>query len=162
MIRVVVVLVVGALLFAGGAQASMQGGDSVIFFNLGYATGKSAISGDNVSGGLAMLEFQKRDFGGPISGGLSIGYGELHESVAGDSLRVDYSLRTVPLMIGGRYWLGEGRLQGNVGIAFGMYFSRLTRSRVPTTSTTIEGATYTDDAAADFGLSIPVARDVQY
>ncbi|MDX1440515.1 MAG: hypothetical protein R3284_11490, partial [Rubricoccaceae bacterium] len=140
------------ILSAGVAQAAMTPGKGALFVNAGYATGKSAITGDNLDGGFVSLEFEKMDWANPVTGGFTIGYGQIRESVGADS--TDYTISSVPVLFGGKYWLGGGPLQGFIGISFGMYFSRL-----ETTHTSpVSGAStdYSSETTLGFGLAFPL------
>ena len=47
------------LFFAGIATAGIGPGDNVISFNLGYATGKAAVSGSTVDGPVFAFNYEK-------------------------------------------------------------------------------------------------------
>lgn len=162
MSRKVGLLVLGIVLIAAGAQAGVKAGEGLLTINVGYAMGKSAITGDNIDGGVAGLDYQKLSPTGPWSAGFSIGYGGLTENVTGsnDSSTVDYSLTTVPIFLGGKYWLGdgEGKLQGYIGASFGMYFTTLDtnwQGTVGVQNQPVSGG-FSSQTELGFGIGVPV------
>jgi hypothetical protein len=137
-----------------------------MILNVGYATGTSAVTGDNIDGGAMSLDFQKLGWESPWSGGFSIGYGKVNQTLsevnaAGDtSTTTDNTISTVPVYLGGKYWLGgaEKRFQGYIGLAFGMYFSQLqtnVSSNIGVQDQPVSGG-FTSETALGFGLGVPV------
>jgi hypothetical protein len=131
MVRGASLLTLVLTLSFASAHAGVKPGDGALFLNIGYSTGKSSVTGDNIDGGFIGLDYQKRDWANPVSGGFSIGYGKISQSITGvDSAVVDNTISSVPIFLGGKYWIGDGekRFQGFVGAAFGMYFAQLETS----------------------------------
>ena len=158
MIRNTCLLFLAMMLLVSSAHAGMKPGSSAFFLNLGYATGKAAESGDNLDGGLINLEYQKMDWSYPVSFGASIGYGEIHHNTEGDLTRTSNSVESIPVYLGGKYWFGEGKIQGFVGVAFGMYFSELTLSASDSGSL-IDGD-YRSETAVNFGFGFPLGVSI--
>jgi hypothetical protein len=160
MIGRTILLVLLLTLVVANANAGVKAGDAVLILNVGYASGKAKATGNNVEGGIFGLDYQKRDWDKPVSGGFSMGYGQLNETVKRDSSQTDYTISTIPIYLGGKYWLGDGekRIQGYVGAAFGIYFAQLETSvqwTLGPKSKTGSGS-YTSETALGFGLGIPV------
>ena len=148
------------LLFSS-AHAGVKPGDGVLIVNVGYASGTSAITGESIDGGIIGLDYQKLGFGSSWSGGVSIGYGQVQQSVTGeDSEEISNTISTVPVYLGGKYWLGsgEGRFQGYLGLAFGMYFAQLetnVAAHIGPADEPVSGS-YTSETGLGFGLGVPV------
>jgi opacity protein-like surface antigen len=159
MIRNTCLLFLAMMLLASAANAGMKPGSSAFFLNLGYATGKAAETGDNLDGGLVNLEYQKMDWSYPVSFGASIGYGEIHENIDGDSSRTSNSVESIPVYLGGKYWFWEDKIQGFVGVAFGMYFSELTVSVSSDSGSPIDGD-YRSETAVNFGFGFPLGVSI--
>ncbi|UCH84501.1 MAG: outer membrane beta-barrel protein [Candidatus Latescibacterota bacterium] len=159
MVRNVCLLLLALILLAGSANAAMKPGSSAFFANLNYAIGKLAETSDNVDGGFVGLEYQKMDWTYPVSFGFSIGYGEINQDEEADSSRTSYSMSSVPVYLGGKYWFGEDKVQGFLGVAFGMYFSTLTLS----VADKYEGGdewSHNSETATNFGLGFPLGVSV--
>jgi hypothetical protein len=138
------------------ADAVMKLGDSVLFVNVGYSNGKSAVSGDNIDGAFVLLDFQKMDWAKPISAGVSAAYGEIQQSVTEDSSRSDYTISTLPILLGGKYWFGKKNLQAYLGLAFGIYFSHLEGTFSRDVGRLAIGGEFSSETGVGFGLGVPV------
>ncbi len=160
MVRRTSLLALVFTLFFAGAHAGVKPGDGVLIVNIGYASGTSALTGENIDGGIVGLDYQKLGFGSKFSGGFSIGYGALHETITQDSSEVDNTITSVPIYLGGKYWFGDGekRFQGFLGLAFGMYFASLETniSKTVGPQSQFVSGSYTSETALGFGLGIPV------
>lgn len=158
-------IILMAVLVAGSAHAGVTPGDGVLILNLGYANGKAAYTGETFDGGIIGLDYQKMDWDSPVSFGFSIGYGKMTQTVTGldasaDTVQADNTITSVPIYLGGKYWLGdgEGRFQGYIGAAFGMYFSQLETNVTAYAGRDDQavGGDYSSQTALGFGLGIPV------
>lgn len=163
MVRKVSLLVLAITMLVSSAHAGVTPGHSVLIVNVGYASGKSVTTGENVDGGIIGLDYQKLGWNGGWSGGFSIGYGEIQQTITGtgvgaDTTEVDNTISSVPIYLGGKYWIGSGenRFQGYVGLAFGMYFSELTTSATGTVGKQPVSGSYTSESTLGFGLGVPV------
>ena len=161
MIRKASLLTLVITLFFTSAYAGVKPGDGVLFLNLGYASGKSVVTGENIDGGLIGLDYQKMDFGTSMSGGFSIGYGQLRQTFSGeDSTEVSSTITTVPVFLGGKYWLGDGekRFQGYIGLAFGMYFAQLETNVTSTVGIQDQdvGGSYSSETGLGMGMAFPL------
>jgi len=159
MIRNTGLLLLALTLVAGSASAGMTPGSGALFVNLNYALGKLADTGESVDGGFVVVEYQKMDWSNPVSFGFSVGYGEINDVAAADSSRANYSFSSIPVYLGGKYWLGEEKIQGFIGVMFGMYFSQLTRS-ISYEYEGLDDGSYTSETATNFGLGFPVGVSV--
>ena len=157
----VAVITLAIVLLVANAHAGVKPGDGLLILNVGYAMATSKSTGDAIDGAFFGLDYQKLDWNKPVSGGFSIAYGEIHESISGaDSTEADITVSTVPVYLGGKYWLGsgDGRLQGYLGLAFGTYFSQLKTSVTSTVGIQDEtySGSFTSETALGFGLGVPV------
>ncbi len=98
-------------------------GDGLIIFNGGDTTGTTAETQQDITGGMLTFVYEKLDFQKPLSFGISIGYGSSQADSGAGLEQVSRSVNTVPFYLGGKYWLGKGKLQPYFGLALGMYFS---------------------------------------
>ena len=125
-------------------------GDGLLIFNGGYISGTAEYTGQSVDGGMLTFVYEKLDFAKPISFGVSLGYGTAQADSGAGLGYVKTTANTIPFFIGGKYWLGKGRLQPYFGLALGMYFTWLTEENVST------GESYDSAGIAGGGMSIPV------
>ncbi len=141
-------------LLAGPAAAQVEAGDGLVWFNGGAALGKGAKYGETINGVVVSFAYEKREWDAPTSVGISIGYAEIDDEVPSGNDNINYSIRTIPFYLGGKYWFGQSRLQGYAGLALGIYLGTQRESTV---------GTPTDDwnaSATGFGLGVPVGAAI--
>ena len=154
MLRKASLFLLAIMVSVGSAHAGVKPGDGILFLNVGYANGKSTVSGNNLDGGVFGFDYEKMDWGNPVSGGIMAGYSKIHESVSSDT--TDYTITTMPIFLGGKYWFGKDKIQGYVGAAFGMYFAKLEASASTVVAGKPVGGSYTSETGLGVGLGIPV------
>lgn len=153
--------VTGLVLFivtlcATSTYAQVKPGDALLLVNVGYSNGKAAATANNIDGGFFFVDYQKMDWDTPFSAGFGIGYGEIQETVTEDSTQTSYTINTLPIYLGGKYWMGKDKLQAYVGLAFGMYFADLEGTFTSTTGPLTIGGEYSVESTAGLGMAIPV------
>lgn len=148
--RISVLIAAAAFVTAGTAAAQIGQGDGLLVFNGGYVTGSSAISGENIDGGIISFAYEKLDWSSPFSFGFSIAYTSVDGDSGSGSNRVRTSANSVPMYFGGKYWLGKSKVQGYLGVALGLYFSWLDKEYVET------GDSYSSIETTGMGLGIPI------
>jgi outer membrane protein W len=143
-----VLLLVGA----GAVHAQVEPGDAVMTVNLGYAVSNFAGTDITVDGGQISLAYEKLDWGKPASFGFAIAYMSLQgeDDVTPVSNRTRTSIQSLPLYLGGKYWLGQSKIQGYLGVALGVYFSWLEITLAQT------GEEVSRSSATDFGIAVPL------
>ena len=149
----IVVLVL--CLIAEPAHSGMRPGQGLFNASVGRTLAKSAYSGEEIDGSMIMFSYeslQNSQWSFGIAGGYSVSDDELG---SGDTA-IKYSISTIPLYLGGRYWIGNpmGSFQGYVGVGFGMYFTTFERSAV---LPQIESVSWNTTGA---GMSVPVGISV--
>ena len=138
------------LLAAGTAVAQIGQGDGLLTFNGGYVTASSAATDQTIDGGMISLTYEKLDWENPVSFGINIGYASASGDSGSGSSRVETSTKSVPVYLGGKYWLGKSKIQGYLGVAIGVYFSWLNRENVAT------GESFSSVERTGFGLGVPI------
>jgi hypothetical protein len=151
---IIISAVVSVVAPFGTAEAQVIPGDGLLTVNGAYVFGTGAATGESIDGGGINLAYEKLDWNKPMSFGFSIGY----TSATGDSgvaaSRVKTSTNSVPLYLGGKYWLGQNKFQFYVGAALGVYFSWLKTEFVET------GESSDSVGATGFGMGVPIGAAV--
>lgn len=147
-----VLTAVVALIGAATAQAQVEPGDGILTVSFGYSLAHTAASNDEVTGTRIGLAYEKLDWSAPGSFGFAIGYSSVQgeDDVQPVSSRSRTSTESVPLYLGGKYWLGKSKIQGYLGVALGMYISWLEVTNAQT------GEKISTDTTTGFGLGIPL------
>jgi hypothetical protein len=154
MVRIAFLWALAILVSVGGAHAEVKSGDTVLFVNAGYVSGRSSISGDNIDGAGVSLEALSLVGEKSLSAGFVVGYGQIQQSVAEDSTRRDYTISTLPILLGGKLWIGRGAIQGYVGLAFGAYFGHLESTLSSTAE--VGAGDLTSKSTVGFGVGVPL------
>lgn len=134
---------------AGAANATIGNNDLLVTGTGAYVLASSEQS-ETIDGAAFALTIEQLGSGSPVSFGLIFTYASVdwESNDAGNVLK--QSVKSYPIYLVGKYWLGEGKLQGYVGGAFGVYFSRLEVTAVSS------GNQYSSENSSGTGLSIPV------
>lgn len=144
----IILAVTVILLVAGPAAAQITTGDGLITVNGGYVAGNAEINDQSIDGVVINVTYEKLDWQRPVSFGFNLGYSTISFEDTEDDELVSREIRTFPMYIGGKGWLGKGRVQGYLGAGLGLYFSSL--------RTTIGNTSETTVSSTGFGLGIPV------
>jgi outer membrane protein W len=139
-----------ALLVAATAVAQIGPGDGLLTLNGGYVTASSAATDQTIDGGMMSLTFEKLDWANPVSLAFNIGYATASGDSGAGTSRVETSTNSVPVYVGGKYWLGKSKIQGYLGAAIGVYFTWLDRQNVAT------GESFSSVEKTGFGLGVPI------
>lgn len=145
-----IALVAVLLLVAGGASAADLGpGDSVLWLQGGGVAGKSEFSGKRINGPRFSIGYEQRDPDKPISVGFNFGYLAVKdEGVAHPDTMRGRDISSAPLYLGGKGWLGKGRIQGYGGLSLGVY--------ITTTKTKFATKPSNTVVQTGFGLGVPI------
>ena len=145
-------LVAMSLLFlAGIATAGIGPGDNVISFNLGYATGKAAVSGATVDGPVFAFNYEKMAWDRPFAFLFSIGWSQVSKEETDSTTKpTTKQIQTLPIYIGAKGYLGKGAIQGHLGASLGVFYSQV---EVAVTRT---GEDYSSWGASGWGLGVPL------
>ena len=139
------------LFFAGIATAGIGPGDNVISFNIGYATGKAAVSGATVDGPVFAFNYEGMAWEQPVAFLFSIGWSQVSkEEEDSTSERITRQIETLPIYIGAKGYLGQGAIQGHLGAALGVFFSTV---EIAVTQT---GQDYSSWGTSGWGLGVPL------
>jgi hypothetical protein len=144
-------------LLASVATAAIEPGDGLLIVNAGYAAGNLSGGADTGEGGVIAVTFEKLDWGQPASMFFNLGYSEISSEIKrvdgrADSLTVH--VNTLPMFIGGKGYLGEGSLQGYVGLSLGVYF---TSTEIALTDT---GGNYNKRHSMGLGMGVPIGLNL--
>ena len=150
---------IAVLLLAGVATAGIEPGDDLISFNIGYATGKAAVSGSTVEGPVFAFNYENLAWDKPVAFFFSAGWSEVTKEESGtgpvsgtDSLT--RQIETWPIYLGAKWYLGQGTFQGHLGASLGLYFSTVE------TAVTHTGEEYAKWSAAGWGMGVPLGITV--
>jgi hypothetical protein len=147
MIRIVLTAI-ALICLAGVATAQITPGDGLIIVNGGYSTGQVDVTDETIDGIIISATYEKLDWRKPISFGFNIGYSSMTFDTVEGTETVNREVRTFPMYVGGKGYLGKGRIQGYAGGALGLYFSSL--------KTTVPGVFETTVSTTGFGLGVPI------
>ncbi len=150
MAKTLVLVISMTLLAAGTAVAQVGQGDGLLILNGGYVTAASAATDQTIDGGMISLTYEMRDWANPVSFGFNIGYASASGDIGSGDSRVETSTHSIPFYFGGKYWMGKSKVQGYLGAAFGIYFSRLSREIVAT------GESFSSIEKTGLGLGVPI------
>jgi hypothetical protein len=145
------------LFFAGIATAGIGPGRNLVSFNIGYATGKAAVSGNTVDGPVFAFNYEGMAWDKPIAFLFSIGWSEVssEESESGSTTKPKTrQIETLPMYLGAKGYLGKGAFQGHLGAALGLYYSTVE------TTVTRTGEEYASWGASGWGLGVPAGVTV--
>jgi hypothetical protein len=148
MMRVFLFAALAISLMAGTAAAQVSPGDGVIIVNGGYMAGKAEVTDESIDGVVISFAYEKLDWQRPVSFGFNLGYSAMSFENTENSENVSREIRTFPMYVGGKGWLGKGRIQGYLGAALGLYFSSLRTTRANSSESTV--------SSTGFGMGIPV------
>jgi hypothetical protein len=147
--KTLVVAMSVTLLAAGTAVGQIGQGEGLLTFNGGYVTASSAVTDRTIDGGVISVTFERLDWKSPFSVGFNIGYASASGDSGSGNSRVETSTNSIPVYVGGKYWLGKSKIQGYLGAAIGVYFSWLDREVVAT------GESFSSIEKTGFGLGVP-------
>jgi len=157
MVRNAAVLLTVVLL-ASAATAAIEPGDGLLIVNAGYATGELSGGAGTGEGGIIAVTFEKLDWDKPASMYFNLGYSEISSEMTmdinGEMKSVTEHVNTLPMFIGGKGYLGEGSLQGYVGLSFGVYFTRVERAVTNT------GENFTKWHSMGLGMGVPIGLNL--
>ena len=152
---VVSLVIAAAIIFPlGTAQAQVSPGDGLLTINGGYITGTSAVTTETVDGNSIMFTYEKLSPVKPMSFGFSLGYSSGTSEATEGSSTLKTSTNSIPMFLGGKYWLGQSKFQFYLGAALGVYFSWLDTEIVET------GESYDSVGTTGFGMAIPIGAAV--
>ena len=150
--RIVIVAILS--LSSGSAAAQVVSGDGLFTATGGYGFGTSSATGDDVDGGSVTFGFEKLGRSRPLSFVWSFGYSSLSSEEQQANQVIKRSTSTWPFYFGGKYWIGQGKVQGYAGAALGVYFSTLSTTVIETSET------YASVQTSGLGLGVPLGLSV--
>jgi len=143
------------LLLAGVATAGIGPGDGLISFNIGYATGKAAVTGSTVDGPVFAFNYEKLAWDKPVAFLFSIGWSEVTKNETDATTSpITRQIETWPIYLGAKGYLGKGAFQGHLGASLGLYFSTVE------TAVTQTGEEYASWGSSGWGLGVPLGITV--
>ncbi len=148
---------IAVLLMAGVAMAGVGPGEDLISFNIGYATGKAAVTGSTVDGPVFAFNYENMAWDKPVAFLFSVGWSEISREESGSvsgSGTLTRQIETWPIYLGTKWYLGQGAFQGHLGASLGLYFSTVE------TAVTQTGEEYARWGTSGWGMGVPLGINV--
>lgn len=145
-----IALIVALVAVAGSANAQVGYDDFLMIGTASYISATAKETGDMIDGAGVAFTIESVGSSDPVSFGMTFAYMTADFEFNDNLIVKKQTVDSYPLYIQGKYWFGKSRLQGYIGGAFGVYFSRLKTTVVGGSSDT------TNIGISGTGLAVPV------